>query len=458
MRSGRRRWRLGWVAGVGLVLAGTVAGVEPAKGVASELREPQRIVLGLDGDPARSQVVTWRTAGRVERAVAEVAVCTAGPELAAQARTVAATTTPLDVTPSGVAYHHEATFSGLEPDRLYCYRVGDGTTWSEWSMFRTASAAAAPFRFLYLGDAQDEVKAHWSRVVRAAYAKAPDARFIVHTGDLVREGFDDALWGEWSYALGFISAQIPFLAAPGNHDLHRQPGAGDPELVWSVQPAWRAHLALPSNGPQGLEDLDEAVWRLDYQGVRIIALDANVYSEEDFSPQKKLFGPAQVAWLERQLADNPNRFTIVVQHEPVYPVVKNRDYPELRGVLRPIFDKHHVDLVLSGHDHCYARSHKLAGDAVVKPAEPGTVYVISTGGPKMRQPTPAFRELMAVERGDAQMFQVISVGVDRLHYDAYTATGELVDAFELVKNAGGRSLYTDLAPQRARRSFKPDAR
>lgn len=448
VRTHRIGWQ--WLAGVGItgaVAASWVAGADFPAAVQTPGLVPERIVLGLEEDPAHGQAVAWRTRRPVEHPVAQIAPCSASPEFAANARTVAATSQQLDAGSTGLVHHHTVSFTGLEPDRSYCYRVGDGTTWSEWSSLRTAAQGTTPFRFIYLGDAQDSVKSHWSRAVRAAYAAAPDARFILMAGDLVRKGYNDDLWGEWCYALGFIPSMLPILAAPGNHDLHRPPTEARDNAVWSVQPTWRVHLSMPANGPANAPDWAEAVWFVDYQGVRLVGLDANLYSEEDFSPEKKrLLYEAQPRWLDALLTDNPNRWTIVVQHEPIYPVVKDRDFAELRGVLRPIFDRHRVDLVLSAHEHCYARSHKLAGDRVVGPSEPGTVYVVSVSGPKLRQPGPRFADLMAVERGDAQMYQVISVSPDRLRLEAYTVDGELADAFDLTKDPRGRSTYSHRAP------------
>ena len=46
------------------------------------------------------------------------------------------------------------------------------THWSEWVAFQTAAIGPEPFRFLYLGDAQNSIKSHCSRVIRAAFASA----------------------------------------------------------------------------------------------------------------------------------------------------------------------------------------------------------------------------------------------------------------------------------------------
>ena len=146
------------------------------------------------------------------------------PKFEPSAATVRATFEKDDLGDGSSAAHYAARFEGLEPSTAYCYRVGDGQVWSEWNVFRTASAKPEPFRFLYVGDEQNSIKSLWSRSIRRAYAAAPDARFLVHAGDLVAEGYDDRLWGEWSDALSFISATVPSIPVPGNHDLHRPAG------------------------------------------------------------------------------------------------------------------------------------------------------------------------------------------------------------------------------------------
>ncbi len=348
------------------------------------------------------------------------------------------------ILPDGkTAGEYAAQFDGLTPNTRYSYRVGDGTTWGEWNSFRTASNKPEAFRFLYLGDEQNSIKSLWSRAVRAAYRKAPDAQFIVHAGDLLEEGYDDRLWGEWCEAMGFISAVMPSFATPGNHDLHRTPGGIGSREVLSVSPLWRHHFALPMNGPKGVDELNEQSYFIDYQGVRFISLDVNVYSNEAFAESAKArVGKMQLTWLEDLLKDNPNRWTIVVQHQPMYPIAKGRDYVEMRDALLPLYDKYHVDLVLQGHDHTYARTHKLAGGKVVSPSQSGTIYAISVSGPKMYEIEDKFIPLRAKTLAHTQAFQVIEVDGDKLIYDAYAIEGEQIDHFQLVKNTDGTTNYS----------------
>jgi hypothetical protein len=114
--------------------------------------------------------------------------------------------------------------------------------------------------------------------------------------------------------------------------------------------------------------------------------------------------------------------------------------------------------VLTGHDHTYARSGDLSdrvGTANVptglKTYDPavGTVYVVSVSGPKMYNIT---NENFVRTAEDTQLFQVITVNGDEIHYEARTAIGQLYDAFVLKKRGAGQpnELRETLPPQNRR--------
>ena len=403
---------------------------------------PERLILTWSGDPTTTQSVTWETAAALASPQAQVARISAHPNFAASATTVQGKVTSAD---GGDPGRYVAKFAALEPGTRYLCRVGDGKSWSEWNAFRTADAKSAPFRFLYVGDAQNSIKSLWSRTIRAAYAAAPDARFIASAGDLVAEGHDVRLWNEWRDGLGFISATVPSLPVVGNHDLHRPPGSPDAKSVLSVSPLWHMLFALPENGPDAPELRGQSYF-MDYQGARFVVLDVNVFANEEFdSGAKQRIWDAQLAWLNKVLSNNPNQWTIVLQHQPLYAMAKGRDYKEMRAALGPLYEKYGVDLVLLGHDHLYSRSHKVAQGRVVDPSAPGIIYAISVSGPKMYQIDEPNRKLMAQVVDQTQCFQVIEVAPDVIKYAANDADGVLIDRFELRKS-GKSSMYVNQAP------------
>jgi 3',5'-cyclic AMP phosphodiesterase CpdA len=396
---------------------------------------PDRIILTIAGDPAHTQAVTWRTDATAASGQGQIAPADHGPQFEAKAKSVAATTQAL-TTEAGDVRYHTVVFAGLEPSTRYLYRVGDGSRWSEWITFQTAAAGAEPFRFLYVGDAQNSIKSHWSRVIRAAFAAAPKARFIVHAGDLVGRGTNDTDWGEWYQAAGWINAMVPSLPAPGNHEYEktREERAAAGAGAATITPLWRAQFALPTNGPKGLE---ETAYHVDYQGVRIVVLNSN-------EGQQK-----QADWLHDVLGQNPNHWTVVVFHHPIYASAKGRNNVEVRKLWQPIFDQYHVDLVLQGHDHTYARTGlqttaKDEANGSTPNPRAGTVYVNSVSGPKQyvldRKPA----QLRTAE--GTQLFQVITVNGETLRLEARTALGELYDAFDLHKRPGQANELVEKGP------------
>jgi predicted phosphodiesterase len=392
--------------------------------------QPDRIVLTWSADPGTTQSVNWRTSTAVIKAVAEIALAEDGPLFIKKAKAVAATTEPF-ASDLGNAHMHSVTFTGLQPKTQYLYRVGDGWNWSEWFQFKTPAANPEPLSFLYVGDAQNDIHSLWSRVIRAAYSQAPDARFIIHAGDLVNVSNRDAEWGEWFRSAGWISGQLPYVPVPGNHEYPRSVTGKE------LTKHWRASFTLPSSKIPGL---DETSYFFDIQGVRIVGLNSNEKIEE------------QKAWLDEILSKNPNRWTVLAFHHPIFSSAKGRDNKELREAWQPVIDKHKVDLVLTGHDHTYARSN-LATGANARSQNGGTVYVVSVSGPKMynldREPW------MQRAAEDTQLFQVIRIAGDKLRYESRTARGLLYDAFELEKRSGQANRLTNIAPELPENLRKP---
>jgi hypothetical protein len=390
---------------------------------------PDRVVLTWSGDPTSSIDVTWRTDGTIRESLAEFA----------RADTLVGNLREGDVPHAnqvtgsnqeftsdlGTCQIHSVQLNGLDSETMYVYRVGDGEYWSEWFQFRTAADSAKPFTFVYFGDAQNAVRSLWSRVIREANQHAPRAAFMLHAGDLINNSDDDAEWGEWFGAGGWLNGMIPVVATPGNHEY-------DDGLL---SRHWQPQFAFPINGPSGLEET--AYW-FDYQGARIVSLNSN----ERIGEQRE--------WLTSVLTDAGRpKWTIVTFHHPIFSAANDRDNARLRAAWRPILEEHGVDLVLQGHDHSYARS-GLGGPTNanvpegVRAQSSNTVYVVSVSGPKMYQLQERWK--VSREASGVQLFQVIHVAPARILYEARLATGELYDAFTLAKGEDGKSVMTEQVP------------
>ena len=210
-------------------------------------RTPDRIITNLTVDPARSFAVNWRTNQEVTEGFVEIAKATDGPEFLLEGvKKIKATSELFENQnrrePLVKASYHSVVIVGLEAETAYAYRVGNGADdngyWSEWFQFTTASAKGdKPFSFIYFGDAQNNVKSLWSRVIRNSYRQYPNVDFMLHAGDLINDRDANMEWGEWFYAGSFIHATVPSIMTPGNHEYRDG-------ILSSL---WRPQFTLPEN-------------------------------------------------------------------------------------------------------------------------------------------------------------------------------------------------------------------
>jgi len=394
-------------------------------------KDPDRIILTFNGDPATSRAVTWRTDNSIDKAVAQIAEATVNAGFRKNATTTDATTEKFDLglyksNASLLVHYHSVVFQDLKPNTLYAYRVGDGKEyWSEWIQFRTAKTEYAPTQFVYFGDAQNAVLAHWSRVIRMAYQTAPNASFVVHAGDLIDKAHTDYEWAQWYKAGGFIHSQWAAIPVVGNHEF-RPLAKGEPRQL-SIQ--WKPQFTLPIE-----QDLDpklhETVYTVDYQDIRIIVLNSNDLLE------------SQTAYLEKQLKSSKAKWNILTCHHSIFSPAEGRNFQFARDHWKPLLDKYNVDLVLNGHDHTYARGHVPVLDTTSKDSKGlRTVYVTSVSGPKQYPLDPEQIKVYKKEgyqlnksAEQTQFYQVITVDGNKLTYVAYTAVGEEYDRAVITKD------------------------
>jgi hypothetical protein len=407
-------------------------------------RIPDRIVLTPANDLSTSQAVTWRTSTGVTTAQAEIRVASSAPYLKDFniVKAVSSTTVPTDKGYNEL--FHTVNFTSLTPGTQYQYRVGDGTNFSEWQHFTTASATPDEFSFVYLGDVQNGIKQDASRVIRNAFRDRPDARIVLQAGDLIDKANDDTQWGEVFDAAGYSFGTQNFFAAPGNHEYEGE----------ALSKQWQAQFAYPKNGPKSSPEinavLDGTVHYSDYQGVRFISMNSNMSDQATLA--------VQTEWLDNTLKNNPNEWTVVYFHHPVFSLDEGRNNRSIREAWVPLFEKYNVDLVLQGHDHNYGRGNTAEAEKD-NPASwdaelnyNGPVYAVSVVGSKMYSGAGPriWTENNAHLRklgGDIQLYQLIDVKQGQLRYESRTADGEYYDGLTIVKNEHGKAVTDDTAPQ-----------
>ncbi len=270
----------------------------------------------------------------------------------------------------------------------------------------TASAAITKFSFIAYGDTRsgaaipgdaDVLNPDHSRVMDGMIAKirelAPTpfpVRFVLLSGDAVLRGQNGAMWN-----VGFSptverlthGANTPYFFSAGNHDVSPLP-AGDPQRALGLHNTLTAisKLIPPEGSPRRLSGYP--TYAFGYGNTFIIALDSNIASDA-----------LQLSWITDQLEHlDRARYHHVIAffHHPPFssgphggasadPVpgtgVKAPDRVEpqtlaIRTTYMPLFRRHHVRMLITGHDHLYDHW-------VERYADKGTTYrmdTIVTGG------------------------------------------------------------------------------
>ena len=76
----------------------------------------------------------------------------------------------------------------------------------------------------------------------------------------------------------------------------------------------------------------------------------------------------QVQWLEDELTKDTSEWKVCFFHHPPYSSAKNHGSDsQLREVVEPIFLKHGVNVVFTGHDHVYERIKPQKGIYTLSP-------------------------------------------------------------------------------------------
>jgi calcineurin-like phosphoesterase family protein len=135
--------------------------------------------------------------------------------------------------------------------------------------------------------------------------------------------------------------------------------------------------------------------------------------------------PEQIQWLEKELGSSNDAWKIVFFHHPLYSSGDRHgsDF-RLREVLEPLFVKHNVSVVLTGHDHFYER---------VKPQKGITYFVVGAGG-KLRSGNIDRGSGITAKGFDTDLsFMAAEITGDQMYFTAISRGGQTVDSGVLTR-------------------------
>ena len=130
--------------------------------------------------------------------------------------------------------------------------------------------------------------------------------------------------------------------------------------------------------------------------------------------------PEQIDWLQKQLEGSREDWKIPYFHHPPYSSGgRHGSHVRHREVLEPLFVKHNVSVVFTGHDHIYER---------VKPQQ-GIVYFVAGSGGKLRGgDIDRTTGITAVANARERVFVICEISGDELVFNAVSDSGAIVDS------------------------------
>lgn len=281
------------------------------------------------------------------------------------------------VNDAGNTTSHSLTLQNLFPDTKYYYSVGtigNPIQATSQNFFHTApdDNDTIPLRFWVTGDfgngssAQLAVKNSFANFTSGqkingwlwlgdnAYSNGTDQEYQTRVFDVYPNQFKN----------------IPVFPAPGNHD-YAQSGYHSTASLGTNFPYFSI-FNIPTNSGT------EKYYSTNYGNVHFIALDS--YGSYNS------FSSAMYQWLENDLSNNSQQWTVVYFHHAPYSKGSHNsdDSPEMfdmRNNIIPLLESNGVDLVLSGHSHSYERSKFIKGHYGVESTFNSSYVVQSGPGP-----------------------------------------------------------------------------
>jgi acid phosphatase type 7 len=200
-------------------------------------------------------------------------------------------------------------------------------------------------------------------------------QFVLQTGDAVLRGADARMWNvSFTPVIDRLTggAGVPYFLTLGNHDVlnAREPGGptGRENTLRAI-----GHL-LPAAGSDR-RYLDSATYAFGIGQVYVISFDSNSAAD-----------PEQLRWVSDHLerVDRKRFKTVAVfMHHPPYssgphgvPAGIEPQTLAVRSLWMPLFRKHHVRLVLAGHEHVFEHWVERYTDQ----SRPYRMDVVVTGG------------------------------------------------------------------------------
>lgn len=365
--------------------------------------KPDQLLLTWSGDPKSTMDVQWRTNMSVKDALVKYWK----PGVADTLTSTASAFKMEDRLLQNDRYvqRFTANLTNLSPGTQYDYKVGSNEgKWSDVATFKTEPENKDGFSFIWFGDTHHSKI--WGDMARKTYERHPEVAFYQIAGDLVSTGLHRDEWDDLWDIPGKTFSYKPLMPVPGNHD--SQDGLG----AWMYQEMF----SFPKNGPKDVPA--EMTYAYNYDDALFLMIDCT-------QPVS-----VQTAWIESQLKNSKAKWKFAMFHFPPYNFVE--PYDDIMKAWCSLFDKYHVDMVMSGHMHYYLRTKPMYAGKVAADPSKGTIYTMSISIPGKQDEWPA-EDYAIVRYPDGPLYQHISIKGNTLSFKCLDPEGNVKDELVIRK-------------------------
>lgn len=306
---------------------------------------------------------------------------------------------PVDTLDGAKGRRHNFALEGLTPATAYRWTATeDGHDVASGTFKTNAGPSGKQVRFAAVGDTGTGNAAQFA-VARAIAAWKPD--FMVIAGDVI-------------YPLGQARHYGPRFLAPYRDLVDKlviYPALGNHDYLTDQGQPYLDFFAPPVDA----ESQTERYYRIRWGHLEVWALDSN----QDHDPAS-----AQTKWLAKTLAASDATWKMAFFHHPPYSSGSHGSDEKLRKDWGPLFERHDVQLVITGHDHHYERM--TPQQAFVKDGVPSHYVLTGGGGAGLRG---VDGEAFTAEAREKYHFVGITLNDRSLNYEAIDDGGKVFDRF-----------------------------
>lgn len=161
--------------------------------------------------------------------------------------------------------------------------------------------------------------------------------------------------------------------------------------------------------------------------------------EDEEATGNDTFLQEQADWLDTDLNNNTQKWTIVMYHKTAYYNKATRNNLAVKDILTPVIEKHHVDIVFNGHDHGVSRTYPINGNNYYTDYSKGTVYYVTarSGNKYYTDLNNKVWDASFADCQDSPSYEVVSAVNEKLTVDAYK-----YNTIDTSANNKNNKLYT----------------